>query len=247
MTNKIFQTTYLPNFSIKSRISFFLYGCYSYIVDIKQRDMKKLTILLALLLPVISFAQLDFTVRYVKHIKGYPVYEVRYHGHFLDMNKTRISKGSDPLVETNKLKKIALERGIFAFEHFDYFNNAMDTTISHHEGMLCSENYNSEFEGAGISPAKLSSVDLDFVKSRINSNYRTYTNNKQTPLLETGYDYNNSPGHFSNRINKGHTTYGDCFLVTFIPMANKDYNPRGEGLQRKTIPTMVAIHYELFQ
>jgi hypothetical protein len=209
--------------------------------------MKKLIILLALLLPAVSFAQLDFTVNYIKHIKGYPVYEIRYHGHFIEMNNTRTTNGASPLIETEELQKMALKRGIFAFEHFDYFNNSMDTTINHHKGALCAENYNSEFEGAGISPAKLSAVDLEFVKSRINSNYRTYTNNKQTPLLETGEDYNNSPGHFNNRINQKHTTYGDCFLVTFIPMANKDYNPRGEGLQRKTIPTMVVIHYELFE
>ena len=49
--------------------------------------MKKLIILLALLLPIVSFAQLDFTVNYVKHIKGYPVFEVRVPSHFIKMNE----------------------------------------------------------------------------------------------------------------------------------------------------------------
>ena len=211
--------------------------------------MKKLIILLALLLPAVSFAQLDFTVNYVKHIKGYPVFEVRVPSHFIKMNETRTTNGANPLIETKELKDLALERGIFAFEHFDYFNdNPGDPSISHHEGSKYPENYGSQYEGAGTSNSNLKDVDVDFVKARMDISHSYYKNTGfVSMLINKGERYNNSPGHFSNRINQKHTTYGDCFLVTFIPVSNPDYNPKGEGIQRKTIPKMVVIHYELFQ
>ncbi len=169
--------------------------------------------------------------------------------HFIKMNETRISNGASPVSETDKLKEMALERGIYAFEHFDYFNDDPgDPSTSHHEGAKCPENYGSQYEGAGASNSNLKNVDVDFVKTRMDPNHRYYKNTGfVSMLINKGERYNNSPAHFRNRKNKDHTTYGDCFLVTFIPMTNKDYNPRGEGLQRKTIPTMVVIHYELFQ
>jgi hypothetical protein len=211
--------------------------------------MKKLVVLLALLLPVISFAQLDFTVEYVKHIKGYPVFAVRVPSHFTKMNQTREYNGSDTLVESDSLNQLALKRGIFAFEYFDYINDdPMSTDINYHVGAELAENYGANHAGAGLRTSDLKDADVDFVKARIDPENDYYKSPGFTSMLvNKGERYNNSPGHLENRIDKKHKEYGNCFLVTFIPAKNHDYDPKGEGLQRKTIPTMVMIHYEVFK
>ena len=207
--------------------------------------MKKLIILLALLLPIVSFAQLDFTVRYLKHIKGYPVFEVRVPSHFTKMNQTRKENNVSALKETVELNELALQRGIFAFETFDYFNNPL---VSHHLGATTAENYGANHAGAGLGTSDLKDADVDFVKARIDPENDYYKSPGFTSMLvNKGERYNNSPGHLENRIDKKHKEYGNCFLVTFIPAKNHDYDPKGEGLQRKTIPTMVMIHYEVFK
>jgi hypothetical protein len=207
--------------------------------------MKKLIILFAILLPSVSFAQLDFTVRYLKHIKGYPVFEVHVPSHFTKMNQTRKENNASPLKETEELNELALQRGIFAFETFDYFNNP---PVSHHLGATTAENYGANHAGAGLRISDLKDADVDFVKARIDpeSDYYKFTGFTSI-LVNKGERYNNSPGHLENRIDKKHKEYGNCFLVTFIPAKNRNYDPKGKGLQLKIFPSMVMIHYEVFK
>ncbi len=209
--------------------------------------MKKLVISLALLLPVVSFAQLDFTVRYVKHIKGYPVFEVRNPNHFKEMNLTRVDNGVTQLTETEKLNELALERGLYSFEELDYFDLKI---VDGHRGAQCAENYGYSPELAGIPISEFVNIDENFVKSRLDTNYRIPHRGQDRThkaLINQGKRYNASPGHFKNRTNPKWTKYGNCFIVTFIPEKNPNYDPNGEGIQRKTIPMMVVIHYEVFQ
>ena len=209
--------------------------------------MKKLIILLALLLPVVSFAQLDFTVNYVKHIKGYPVFEVRVPSHFTEMNQTRKENNVSALKETVELNELALQRGLFSLEELNYFNLDL---IDGHKGSQCAENYGYSPEVAGIPIREFGSLDVDFVKERLDTNYRISQrgpDRTKKAIIKQGKRYNLSPGHFKNRTNPKWTKYGNCFIVTFIPQKNTNYDPNGEGIQRKTIPTMIVIHYELFE
>ena len=240
------------SYRLKNEINFFECNFFITFTISKEISMKKLVNLTALLIliPILGFSQLDFTVKYVKHIKGYPVFEVRRHNHFLEMNKTRKDNGALELEESDSLNEVALERGIFALENFDYFNLNNHNGFNPHTGSgTRGENYGDVYQGGGIRVESLGGVDEDFVKSRINSDSDYYKRNPEfvSMLYNKGERYNNSEGHFNNRINKKYTEYGNCFLVTFIPVNNPGYDPNGKGIQRKTIPKMVMIHYEVFE
>ena len=203
--------------------------------------MKKLIILLALLLPIISFAQIN--IEQIDDINGYPAFIITYDNHIVKLNKTRSLVGSSPLTETPEMMLKSKERAIWAAKNIESWSVTKDNPMGGHLGYDRSGGENtSSNSGTYIKLAKLAEQKnmVSYISGTVVNQYGGIL---KSYILKRGDGYNNSQGHYENRTNQKWTECGNTFILFYKP--NRTIEDR-EGNKRK-VTGYVIWHYELFQ
>jgi len=210
--------------------------------------MKKLVILLALLLPAASFAQIN--IEQIDDINGYPAFIITYDNHIVDLNETRSLVGAKPLTETPEMMLKSKERAIWAANNLEeYGHEGMDLFMDRKKA---SENAASNY-GLYINTKSLVLADnkVNYIRTQVLESSRSSLNSYIT--YRASNSYNNSDGHYANRTNTSidtrqltsnqWTECGNALILFYKP--GRTIEDR-EGNKRK-VTGYVVWHYELFQ
>ena len=202
--------------------------------------MKKLVILLALLLPVISFAQID--VEQIEDINGYPAFIITHDDHITDLNKTRSLVDSEPLVETPSMMLKSKKRAIWAAKNIKSWWSTKDNPMGGHRGYDRSGSENTATNsGVYIKLQELfEQKDMaSFIKEYSTDQFGGFLDY----ILRKGEGYNNSNGHYVNRIDKKWTECGNAYILFYKP--NREIEDSAGN--KRNVNGYVIWHYELFQ
>jgi hypothetical protein len=202
--------------------------------------MKKSIFILAFL-PVLVFGQVNIGLKKL-NVKGV-VFQYTDPRHKDDLNKTRKSHGSNPVVETKRLDSLALLRCLriakLIQESKDcYIPDSVYFKLAHRD-LYTPENFSIGDMGAGIKAERFQDLDsaavLKLVASKIES-------------FRAGPIYDGSEGHLENRISKKHKKFGTATVILFVYGINPYYveSSDKEGLI-KYVPRRIYINYELFE
>lgn len=205
--------------------------------------MKKLVILLALLLPVVSFAQIN--IEQIDDINGYPAFIITYDNHIVDLNETRSLVGAKPLTETPEMMLKSKERAIWAANNLEeYGHKGIDLFMDRKKA---TENAASNY-GLYINAKSLVLSDdkVSYFRNQVLENSRSSLESslKSYITYRASNSYNNSEGHYEQRIDSKWTENGNAFIVFYKP--NRTVEDRELGIKRK-VTGYVVWHYELFQ
>lgn len=202
--------------------------------------MKKIIFILAFL-PTLVFGQVNIGLKKL-NVKG-TVFQYTDPRHKGDLNKTRKSHGSDPLVETKRLDSLALLRCLrianLIQESKDcYIPDSAYFKLVHKEHYT-PENFTSEDMGAGIKAEKFQDLDSAAVLKLIASKIESF---------RAGPTYDGSESHLENRISKKHKKFGTATVILFVYGINPYYveSSDKDGIM-KYIPRKIYINYELFE
>ncbi len=197
----------------------------------------KVSLVLFLILSIQIFGQ----VRVTKLVKDTPVFGYIDPAHTSELNETRKTAGSLALKRDTKLDSLALQRCIryakLVINDIRYFT---DTALGKKEihngflGMYKSENATNHLFGAGFRGKDLPLLDLDKVSPHINA-----------VKYDPGKEYNQSEGHYRNRINNSWKGFGSATVVVYVMMKNPDYDPTKISLEY--FPKAIFINYEVFE
>lgn len=203
--------------------------------------MKKLFILLALLLPAASFAQIN--IEQIDDINGYPAFIITYDNHIVDLNETRSLVGAKPLTETSEMMLKSKERAIWAANNIESWSVTKDNPMGGHLGYDRSGGENtSSNSGTYIKLTKLAEQKnmASYISGTIVNQYGGIL---KSYILERGNGYNNSQGHYETRTSQKWAECGNAFILFYKP--GRTIEDR-EGNKRK-VTGYVVWHYELFQ
>jgi hypothetical protein len=197
----------------------------------------KILLITAILTVANSFGQ----IKVDKVMKDQPVFGYIDPDHTKEINSTRASVGSPLLKRDSRLDSLALVRCLryakFVISDTRYIDDTTFTKKEIHNGftgLFKSENSTDHLFGAGFSEKQFSQLTPSIVSSKICAT-------KYNP----GKEYNNSPGHYKNRINNNWKRFGSATVVIFIKIKNPDYNPNEISLE--FIPKAVFLNYEVFE
>lgn len=199
--------------------------------------MKKLIILLALLLPVVSFAQIN--IEQIDDINGYPAFIITYDNHVVDLNETRSLVGAKLLTETPEMMLKSKERAIWAANNLEeYGHEGMDLFMDRKKA---TENAASNY-GLYINAKSLVLADnkVNYIRTQVLESSRSSLNSY---IRRASNGYNDSKGHYEQRIDSKWIECGNAFILFYKP--GRTIEDR-EGNKRK-VTGYVVWHYELFQ
>lgn len=197
----------------------------------------KILLITAILTVVSAFGQ----TKVYNMIKGQPVFGYIDSAHTKEINNTRSSVGSPLLKRDSRLDSLALLRCLryakLMISDNRYFSDTIFRKKEIHNGftgLFKSENSTDLLFGAGFTEKQFSSLTPALVSPKINAT-------KYNP----GKEYNNSDGHYKNRINPLWKKFGSATVVIFITIKNPDYNPNEISLEY--IPKAIFLNYEVFE
>ena len=192
--------------------------------------------LIAILVSTNTFAQ----IKVKKMFKDQPIFGYIDTEHTLEINHTRALVGSPPLIRDSHLDSLALVRCLryskLIFSDVSYVDNPKFIKKEIHKdfiGFFKSENSTNCIIGAGFNEKQFSILTPSMVYSKIIS-----TN------FIPGKAYNNSVGHFQNRINRNWRKFGSATVVIFIKIKNADYKPKEISLEFES--KAIFLNYEVF-
>ncbi len=195
----------------------------------------------SLVLFLILSSQIFGQVRITKLVKDTPVFGYIDPAHTSELNKTRKMSGSSILKRDPRLDSLALERCLrYAKLALGDMRYVTDTTFAKKEvhngffGMYKSENATDHLFGAGFKGKELPLLDSDKVSPHINA-----------IKYDPGKEYNESTGHYRNRINNNWKRFGSATVVVYVMMKNPDYDPNTISLEY--FPKAIFINYEVFE
>ena len=195
---------------------------------------------LILIILIITFSNVFPQLRIEKLRKNQPVFGYINQDHKIELNNTRKISGSSELKRDSKLDSLALTRCLrYANLILNDARYISDTSLIkkeiHHDfkGLYKSENATNHIFGAGFTEKQLPTLTVDMVQQKI-------TAQKYNP----GIEYNNSLGHFKNRINPNWKQFGSAIVVIFIKTKNPNYDPNEISLEY--IPSAIFLNYEVF-
>jgi hypothetical protein len=175
-----------------------------------------------------------------KVMKDQPVFGYIDEAHTNEINRTRASAESPLLKRDSRLDSLALDRCLryakFIIGDIRYITDTAFIKKEIHNGfsgLFKSENSTDHLFGAGFSDKQFSQLTPSMVSTKICAT-------KYNP----GNEYNNSEGHYRNRINKNWKKFGSATVVIFIKIKNPDYNSNSPSLEY--IPQAVFLNYEVF-
>lgn len=200
--------------------------------------MKKFIILLALLLPVASFAQIN--IEQIDDINGYPAFIITYDNHIVDLNETRSLVGASPLTETPEMMLKSKKRAIWAAINLkEYGHEGVDLFMDRKKA---SENAASN-TGLYINTKSIALADnkVNYIRTQVLGSSRISL--KSYITYRASNSYNNSEGHYEQRIDSKWTECGNAFILFYKP--NRTIEDR-EG-NKRNVTGYVVWHYELFQ
>jgi len=161
--------------------------------------------------------------------------------HTAELNQTRKLAGSPILKRDPRLDSLALDRclryGRLVVADTKYITDTELVKKEIHKGfygMYKSENATEHLFGAGFSGKDLSKLTPDNVSPDINAK-------KYNP----GKEYNQSDGHYKNRINNSWKRFGSATVVVYVMVKNPDYDPNTISLE--FFPKAIYINYEVFE
>lgn len=203
--------------------------------------MKKLFILLALLLPVVSFAQIN--IEQIDDINGYPAFIITYDNHVVDLNETRSLVGAKPLTETPEMMLKSKERAIWAANNLEEYGHEGIDIFMGKDREKSTENAASN-TGLYINTKSLVLADnkVNYIRTQVLESSRSSLKSYITYRASNGY--NDSKGHYEQRIDSKWTENGNAFILFYKP--NRTVDDRELGIKRK-VTGYVVWHYELFQ
>jgi hypothetical protein len=197
----------------------------------------RILLIIAILITTQGFAQIKVN----KAMKDQPVFSYIDTDHTEEINNTRASVGSPSLKRDSRLDSLALVRCLryakFVINDTRYIDDTTFTKKEIHNGftgLFKSENSTDHLFGAGFSEKQFSQLTPSMVSPKICAT-------KYNP----GKEYNNSPGHYKNRINNNWKRFGSATVVIFIKIKNPDYDPNEISLE--FIPKAVFLNYEVFE
>ena len=197
----------------------------------------RILLIIAILIATEGFAQIKVN----KVMPDQPVFVYIDPGHTEEINRTRASVGSPLLKRDHRLDSLALVRCLryarLVIGDSRYIDDTDFTKSEIHNeftGLFKSENSTNHLFGAGFSEKQFSQLTPSMVSPKICAT-------KYNP----GNEYNNSDGHYKNRISSNWKRFGSATVVIFIKIKNPDYNPNGISLE--FIPKAVFLNYEVFE
>lgn len=197
--------------------------------------MKNIILILAIVFTVNASGQIKVT----KLVNNQPVFCYIDYAHTEEINKTRKLAGADILVRQSRLDSLALKRCLrYAKFMLNDSRYITDTVFGkkeiHHDyaGLFKSENATFTVKGAGFAENKLK----DLTEAQV-----------QTKVIASKYipEYNDSRGHYENRIKKDWRKFGSAVVVIFVTIKNPNYNPNEISLEY--IPQAIFLNYEVFE
>ncbi len=195
----------------------------------------------SLILFLVLSTQLFGQVKITKLVNDTPVFGYIDTEHTAEINKTRKLAGSPSLRRDARLDSLALDRCLrysrLILKDIRYIT---DTSFAKKEihsgffGMYKSENATERLFGAGFKGKDLPQLDHIKVSPHINEI-------KYAP----GKEYNESIGHYRNRINPSWKRFGSATSVVYVMVRNPEYDPNTISLE--FVPKAVFINYEVFE
>jgi hypothetical protein len=180
-------------------------------------------------------------IRVDKVMKDQPVFGYIDEAHTSEINRTRASAESPLLKRDPRLDSLALVRCLryakFIISDIRYISDAAFIKREIHNGftgLFKSENSTDHLFGAGFSEKQFSQLTPSMVSPKICAT-------KYNP----GNEYNNSEGHYKNRINRDWKRFGSATVVIFIKIKNPDYDSNSVTLEY--IPQAIFLNYEVFE
>lgn len=197
----------------------------------------RILLIIAILIATEGFSQIKVNRAMVDQ----PVFGYIDPGHTEEINRTRASAGSPLLKRDRRLDSLALVRCLrYAKLAIGDSRYIVDTDFAkseiHNEfsGLFKSENSTNHLFGAGFTENQFSQLTSSMVSSKI-----------LAAKYNPGNEYNNSDGHYKNRINNNWKRFGSATVVIFIKIKNPDYNPNEISLE--FMPKAVFLNYEVFE
>jgi hypothetical protein len=189
---------------------------------------------------ILTAAHAFCQIRVDKVMVDQPVFGYIDEAHTSEINRTRASAESPLLKRDPQLDSLALDRCLryskFIIGDIRYINDVAFIKKEIHNGfsgLFRSENSTDHLFGAGFTDKQFSQLTPSMVLPKICAT-------KYNP----GNEYNNSEGHYRNRINKNWKRFGSATVVIFIKIKNPDYNPNSPSLEY--IPQAIFLNYEVF-
>ena len=197
----------------------------------------KILLAAAMLIAAHSFGK----IKVDKITKDQPIFGYIDEAHTSEINRTRASAESPLLKRDPLLDSLALTRCLryskLIISDIRYISDIAFIKKEIHNGfsgLFKSENSTDHLFGAGFSEKQFSQLTPSMVSAKICAT-------KYNP----GNEYNNSEGHYKNRINRDWKRFGSATVVIFIKIKNPDYNSNSISLEY--IPQAIFLNYEVFE
>jgi len=157
--------------------------------------------------------------------EGFKAYEVEVADYESLINKTRLEAGAGKLVRKSELDSYCYERCI----------RLMNIFLSDPEAYVLDYHKNTIFHKEAHAGYKLMENATEWLNWKV-SNLG----------VEINDGYNESPGHYKNRVNPEWKAYGTCSIVINFNAINEDYDP-SVPTSRKYLPKQLLFSYEAFK
>lgn len=156
--------------------------------------------------------------------EGFSAYKVEVVGYDSLINKTRSQAGVGKLERKSELDAYCYERCI----------RLMNIFLSNPEAYVLDYHQNNIFHKEAHLEAKLRENAFHWLNWKV-SNLG----------VEIDGGYNESPGHYKNRVNPKWENYGTCSIIVYFKAINEDYDPN--AVSQKYIKKQLIFSYEAFQ
>lgn len=198
--------------------------------------MKNLILILSI--AIIGSANAQTPVNVKKENIGITAFSYVMAYDLTQVNSTRKDVGASELKGSHYLDSCALARcirlaNILKEDPDKYVTSLYIFGKESHNKASTAENAAESFNGACINKEDIIKIKESDIPVLLAKGY--------TGLFIAGPGYNESEGHFKNRIDIRHKEYGSCYIVIYVYA--KNYNPKG---MLDYIPTRIILHYELF-
>lgn len=156
--------------------------------------------------------------------EGFSAYKVEVVEYDSLINKTRSQAGVGKLERKSELDAYCYERCI----------RLMNIFLSNPEAYVLDYHQNNIFHKEAHLEAKLRENAFHWLNWKV-SNLG----------VEIDGGYNESPGHYKNRVNPKWENYGTCSIIVYFKAINEDYDPN--AVSQKYIKKQLIFSYEAFQ
>jgi len=184
---------------------------------------KSIIIPIFYLISLVAFGQSNPQSIQIKK-EGFIAYKVEVVEYDSLINKTRSQAGVGKLERKSELDAYCYERCI----------RLMNIFLSNPEAYVLDYHQNNIFHKEAHLEAKLRENAFHWLNWKI-SNLG----------VEIDGGYNESPGHYKNRVNPKWKNYGTCSIIVYFKAINEDYDPN--AVSQKYIKKQLIFSYEAFQ